>query len=143
MLLGNVVAITLATIFNNLDSKRQYPTSWGHLFGFCTDLLCEEYQDSEDERLEPVSRLYIKATSTPSKPISKTEPDAVPSDGSKSQPPVESQSKKAGGDSNDGTKAATKKRISLARLRRHTPSFLRGASNDESESDNSDEIITA
>lgn len=46
MLMGCVVAILLATLFNNLDSKRQYPTSWGHLFGICTDIFYEESLDS-------------------------------------------------------------------------------------------------
>lgn len=29
MLVGNVVAIVCATVFNNLSDKRQYPTFWG------------------------------------------------------------------------------------------------------------------
>mmetsp|Transcript_43978 Transcript_43978/g.106633 ORF Transcript_43978/g.106633 Transcript_43978/m.106633 type:complete len:145 (+) Transcript_43978:111-545(+) len=126
MLLGTVVAVLLATLFNNLDSKRQYPTSWGYLFGFCTDIFIEEYYDVESERRDPVIQSYANHGS-PAKSDHRIAQTTVPGDDA----PCE-------------TKNVIKKRISLAKLRRRTSSFLesiQGESHNKNENERSDEVI--
>ena len=49
MLMGNCVAILLATVLNNLNSKRQYPTFWG--IGYIKDLLtCINGKSLEEDK---------------------------------------------------------------------------------------------
>ena len=126
MLVGTLVAVLLATLFNNLDSKRQYPTSWGYLFGFCTDLFIEEYYDVESERRDPVIQSYANHGSSPKSDH------------------ITAQATPPGDDVSSETKNIKRKRISLAKLRRHTSSFLetvQGESHNKNENVSIDEVI--
>ena len=126
MLVGTLVAVLLATLFNNLDSKRQYPTSWGYLFGFCTDLFIEEYYDVESERRDPVIQSYANHGSSPRSDH------------------ITAQATPPGDDVSSETKNIKRKRISLAKLRRHTSSFLetvQGESHNKNENVSIDEVI--
>ena len=121
MLFGTVFAVVLATFFNNMDSKRQYPTSWGYLFGFCTDLFIEEYYDMESERRDPVIQSYANHDSAAH---------------------ITSQATLSGDDTPSETKTVARKRLSLAKLQRHASSFfetVQGESHEQNKNGNSDE----
>jgi len=53
MLLGNVIAIVTATVINNLDMRRQYPTFYGISPLF--DIFKKEKKDEQLERIDTTS----------------------------------------------------------------------------------------
>lgn len=144
MLLGNVVAILLATVFNNLDAKRQYPTSWGYLFGCCTDLFIEEYYDSESEQMDPVIKSYANCA-TSGRSDHGDGQNKERSEQSDPPSPSANNTKNPGVGASVDAETVVKKRVSLAKLRRQTSSFLRSVRDiqERDDSDGDDEVITA
>jgi hypothetical protein len=65
MLLGNVLAILLASFFNNLSDKRQYPTAW---FPFCDGFMGSICRKVEIEKsTKPSKQTNLDSTKTEGK----------------------------------------------------------------------------